>query len=158
MCKPSHHHHTSTPSCGKFRLTHLFLGALLVMVLWNAVMPDLFNWPTLGYWQALGLLALSRLLIGGIGYTMSSGHTGSTQGRWRKALEAKMQAHCEQKRKEQDAKATETKKKRDEDQFREGFAGKQWDVNIIEVEGEDDPPAQDDADVDDNTSDRPSGK
>ena len=144
MCKPSHHHHTSSQSFGKFRLTHLFLGALLVMVLWNALMPDLFNWPPLGYWQALGLLALSRLLIGGVGYTMASRQTGSTQGQWREAFEAKMQAHCEQKRKEQDVKATETKQKRDEDQFRQGFVGKQWDVNVIEVEDEDDSPAQGD--------------
>lgn len=39
------------------------VGAV-VMVLWNWLMPFLFGWPEIGYWQALGLLVLSRLLVG----------------------------------------------------------------------------------------------
>ena len=41
------------------------LAAAVVMALWNALLPALFGWPALGFWQALGLLALSRLLLGG---------------------------------------------------------------------------------------------
>jgi len=37
----------------------------LVMTLWNWLVPALFRGPTIGYWQALGLLVLSRLLVGG---------------------------------------------------------------------------------------------
>jgi hypothetical protein len=37
---------------------------LLVMVLWNALMPALFNLPTINFLQASGLLVLSRLLFG----------------------------------------------------------------------------------------------
>ena len=31
--------------------------------LWNNLMPYLFNLPTINYWQALGLILLSRLLF-----------------------------------------------------------------------------------------------
>ncbi len=40
-------------------------AAAVVMALWNALLPALFGWPAIGFWQALGLLALSRLLLGG---------------------------------------------------------------------------------------------
>ncbi len=35
----------------------------LVMVLWNALIPDLFNGPLLTYWQAAGVLLLSHILL-----------------------------------------------------------------------------------------------
>jgi len=41
------------------------LGAL-VMALWNALLPALFGLPVIGFWQALGLLLLSKLLLGGL--------------------------------------------------------------------------------------------
>jgi hypothetical protein len=40
------------------------LGAV-VMGLWNWLLPDLFGWRAIGYWQALGLLVLSKILLGG---------------------------------------------------------------------------------------------
>jgi Ca2+/H+ antiporter, TMEM165/GDT1 family len=43
----------------------VFLAAAIVMYLWNAIMPSLLNVGTLGYWQALGLLVLTRILFGG---------------------------------------------------------------------------------------------
>jgi hypothetical protein len=39
--------------------------SVVVMSLWNWLMPPLFGWREIGFWQALGLLVLSRLLIGG---------------------------------------------------------------------------------------------
>jgi hypothetical protein len=39
------------------------LGAV-VMALWNALLPALFAWPAITFWQAIGLLLLSRLLVG----------------------------------------------------------------------------------------------
>jgi hypothetical protein len=36
-----------------------------VMSLWNAVLPDLLGWHLISFWQALGLLVLSRILFGG---------------------------------------------------------------------------------------------
>jgi hypothetical protein len=39
------------------------LIAIPVMLLWNALMPDIFGLPTIGFWQALGLSILSSLLF-----------------------------------------------------------------------------------------------
>lgn len=43
------------------------LGVLsaVVMLLWNVLMPDIFGLTTLSFWQALGVLLLSRILFGG---------------------------------------------------------------------------------------------
>lgn len=43
------------------------IGGVVVMLLWNWLAPDLFGWSRLGFWQAVGLLALCRILFGGIG-------------------------------------------------------------------------------------------
>jgi hypothetical protein len=45
----------------------IFVGGEVVMHLWNWLLPPLFGWRTLGFWQALGLLALCRILFGGLG-------------------------------------------------------------------------------------------
>ena len=37
---------------------------LIVMWLWNALMPDIFNLPEIGYWQAVGLVVLSHIFFG----------------------------------------------------------------------------------------------
>lgn len=47
------------------------LGGFIVAWLWNALLPPLFGWPALTFWQALGLLVLCRILFGGLG-----GHGG----------------------------------------------------------------------------------
>jgi len=41
------------------------VAGTLVMALWNWLMPGLFGWHTIGFWQALGLLILSRIFFGG---------------------------------------------------------------------------------------------
>ena len=37
----------------------------VVKSLWNALMPGIFGWHMISFWQALGLLLLSKLLFGG---------------------------------------------------------------------------------------------
>lgn len=44
----------------------LALLGFAVMLLWNALVPGLFHAPPLQFWQALGLLILSRILFGGL--------------------------------------------------------------------------------------------
>jgi hypothetical protein len=39
--------------------------SFVVMSLWNALMPALFHGPILTFWQAAGLLVLSKILFGG---------------------------------------------------------------------------------------------
>jgi len=43
-------------------LLGLVLG-LVVMWLWNALMPGVFGLPEIGYWQAVGLFILAHLLF-----------------------------------------------------------------------------------------------
>ena len=38
----------------------------VVMGLWNWLMPALFGLKVIGYWQAMGLLILSKILFGGL--------------------------------------------------------------------------------------------
>jgi hypothetical protein len=44
-----------------------FLGGQVVRLLWNWLLPPLFGWREITFWQALGLLALCRILFGGFG-------------------------------------------------------------------------------------------
>jgi hypothetical protein len=53
------------------------LCGVITMTLWNALMPDLFRLPSIGFWQSLGLLALSHILFKGVG-----GH--AARSHWRK--------------------------------------------------------------------------
>ncbi|RRQ49834.1 hypothetical protein DZC72_04410 [Maribacter algicola] len=41
-----------------------FLLGYVVMYLWNWLMPYLFGIPTVGYWQAVGILLLSKIIFG----------------------------------------------------------------------------------------------
>ena len=41
------------------------IGGFVVRELWNLLLPDLFQWKAITFWQALGLLALCRILFGG---------------------------------------------------------------------------------------------
>lgn len=45
----------------------IFIGGEVVKLLWNWLLPPLFGFPLLTFWQALGLLALCRILFGGLG-------------------------------------------------------------------------------------------
>lgn len=63
----------------------VFIPALLVlfgagtMWLWNWLMPTLFKLPTIGFWQAIGILLLSQILFKG-------GHFGRSGRRsWKNA-------------------------------------------------------------------------
>jgi hypothetical protein len=42
----------------------LALVGAVVTALWNWLMPGLFGWPVIGFWQALGLLLLTRIRPG----------------------------------------------------------------------------------------------
>ena len=42
-----------------------FIGGTAVRLLWNWLLPPLFGFREISFWQAIGLLALSRILLGG---------------------------------------------------------------------------------------------
>ena len=52
----------------------LLLFGLVVMLLWNAILPEALHAGRLKYRQAVGLLVLCRILFGGFG--------GPFRGRW----------------------------------------------------------------------------
>jgi hypothetical protein len=64
----------------------LFVAALatlgfVVKGLWNWLMPALFGWKLIGYWQAVGLMILSKILFGG--FSGSRGRGGYRRPRMR---------------------------------------------------------------------------
>ena len=42
---------------------NLFLSPLALMLVWNACIPGLFGLATLGYWSAMGLYVVFRILL-----------------------------------------------------------------------------------------------
>jgi hypothetical protein len=56
----------------------MVIGGELVLHLWNWLVPALFGWRQITFWQALGLLVLCRILFGGFG-----GH-GHNRSKWRR--------------------------------------------------------------------------
>jgi hypothetical protein len=55
------------------------LFGLVVMGLWNWILPPVTGWRPISYWQALGLLVLSKILFGGF-----RGHGMHWRRRWEK--------------------------------------------------------------------------
>jgi hypothetical protein len=60
----------------------LFAFGFVVEALWNWLMPAIFGLKLIGYWQAVGLILLCKLLFGRF-------HTGphySRGGKWRRRM------------------------------------------------------------------------
>jgi len=81
-----------------FGIAWLGVMGLLTMGLWNVLVPDLIRLPAIGYWQALALFVLSRVLFGrhGGGWMRRSRHvrgwhdlTPDQRQRFRRAM-----GHC----------------------------------------------------------------
>jgi hypothetical protein len=54
----------------------------VVMRLWNWLAPALFGWHAIGFWQAVGLLVLCKILFGG-GFRGGPGRGMHWRGRWK---------------------------------------------------------------------------
>lgn len=55
----------------------LSLISLVVMLLWNSLLPDLLHVPAISFWQAMGLFILCKLLFG-----FGKGNPGAFRSRW----------------------------------------------------------------------------
>jgi len=55
-------------------LAGLFAMSAIVMLLWNAVIPNISGLLPLSFWQAMGVLILSRILFGGFRFGRHHGH------------------------------------------------------------------------------------
>jgi hypothetical protein len=58
----------------------------IVMSLWNWLLPEIFGLPAIGFWQALGLLVLSKILFGGL--RGGRGYGGHWRGRMKERWES----------------------------------------------------------------------
>jgi hypothetical protein len=52
-------------------LLFITIGGEVVLLLWNWLLPPIFGWHQITFWQALGILALCRILFGGSGFHRS---------------------------------------------------------------------------------------
>ena len=50
---------------GLFAVLFAVVFSFVVMGLWNWLMPALFGWHVISFWQAVGILILSKILLGG---------------------------------------------------------------------------------------------
>lgn len=63
----------------------LLLG-LVVMGLWNAILPQVIGVSAISFWQALGILLLSKILFGGFG---KGGGFGRRRMEWKRRMQEK---------------------------------------------------------------------
>ncbi len=75
---------------GFFGLAFVFLAGLVVMLLWNAILPAAITGANkLNYWQAIGLLILSKILFGGFrGKPSGGGRRGFGSQQWREKMQS----------------------------------------------------------------------
>jgi hypothetical protein len=70
-------------------LLFIALGGEVVMQLWNWLLPAIFGWREITFWQALGILALCRILFGrfgGRGFSRSSHWSPEERARFRQRM------------------------------------------------------------------------
>ena len=68
-----------------FFLVFVPLFGYVVMRLWNWLMPALFGWHLISFWQAIGILVLSKILFGGF-HGRHGGHMN-----WRRRMTERWQ-------------------------------------------------------------------
>lgn len=64
-----------------FTITAMFALSFAVLFLWNAILPQVLHAGPIGYWQALALLVLCRLLFGNFNFGLPWGRGERFGGR-----------------------------------------------------------------------------
>jgi hypothetical protein len=64
----------------------LLVFGSVVMVLWNAILPAVIHVSTINFWQALGILLLSKILFGGF----KGGWVGARRIAWKDEMGRKL--------------------------------------------------------------------
>ena len=95
-------------------LLFVALGGVIVMQLWNWLLPALLDLPAITFWQALGLLALCRILFGGFGLRGSSGSR----------IRNRVSERCRERWAERWAARWERMTPEERERFREGMGGR----------------------------------
>lgn len=65
-------------------LAILFVVTAIVMWLWNGILPEIVGVKTITYWQAMGILVLSKILFGG--FSGCKGRRGGPTGNFKEKL------------------------------------------------------------------------
>ena len=89
----------------------IFIGGELMLHLWNWLLPPLFGWRELTFWQALGMLALCRILFGGFGF----------HGSGRSNLRRRMEERCARRVEERSANMTPEEREQFRQRVRERY-------------------------------------
>ena len=86
-----------------FAALFVAVAGFVVMRLWNWLMPALFGWHLISFWQAVGVLVLSKILFGGF-----RGGPGRHMGGWRHRMKERWEHMTPEER----------------EKFREGMRGR----------------------------------
>lgn len=64
----------------------VFIFGFVVMQLWNALLPVIFGIHTITFWQAIGIIILSKILFGGFrgghGHHRGHAHWNEMREKW----------------------------------------------------------------------------
>ena len=78
----------------------------ITMLLWNWLIPTLFNGPSVTYFQALGLIVLSKILFSGGPGRHDKRHVHPSKLVWKKHLHERIEEEAEQINENEDTKQT----------------------------------------------------
>ena len=92
---------------GILAIAIFFVLGFAVMALWNWLMPPIFGLHTITYWQAYGLLILSKILFGGFRGGKGKGRCGDRRD-WARRMEERWEKMTPEERE----KARETMRSR----------------------------------------------
>jgi len=85
---------------GVLGIVALAAFTLVVMWLWNWLVPELFKGPVVNYWQTLGLLVLSKIIFTGLGGKCNQKHDHHWKRRsredWKRKFKEKMNGISDQ--------------------------------------------------------------
>ena len=85
---------------GILGVAFVFAAVFATMSLWNWLIPELFNGPTLSFWQTAGLFILSKILLSGVS---PSCHDKSSKKDKHGKFYERMKSRCEEKKLENEA-------------------------------------------------------
>jgi Ca2+/H+ antiporter, TMEM165/GDT1 family len=75
-----------------FVTAFISLFSFIVMSLWNAILPQVLHVTTITFWQAMGILVLSKILFGGFG------GWGHKKHEWKRKIQQKWQGMTPEER------------------------------------------------------------
>jgi hypothetical protein len=74
-----------------FVLVASIVFGFIVKSLWNALIPPIFGWHSITFWQGLGLLLLSKILFGGF-------HRHGGGNHWRRQMKQRWEGMTPEER------------------------------------------------------------